>query len=106
MARASIWRMRSRVRLKCSPTSSRERGRPPQLQLQPGPGLLEAGEGVAGVDGQADGAARVGDAPGDGLADPPRGVGGELEALAPVELLDGVHQAQVPLLDEVEERKS
>jgi hypothetical protein len=57
------------------------------------------------VDRQADGAGGVGDAPGDGLADPPRGVGGELEALAPVELLDGVHQAEVALLDEVEERE-
>jgi hypothetical protein len=55
------------------------------------------------VDGQADRAARVGDAAGDGLTYPPGGVGGELEALAPVELLDGVHQAQVALLDEVEE---
>src|SRR5262249_22198142 len=33
----------------------------------------------------------------------PRRVGRELEALAPVELLDGVHQAEVALLDEVEE---
>ena len=48
----------------------------------------------------------VGDAAGDGLADPPRGVGGELEALAPVELLDGVHQAEVALLDEVEQRQA
>src|SRR5205085_7875418 len=62
-----------------------------------------AGERVARVHRQADGAARVGDAAGDGLADPPRGVGGELEALAPVELLDRVHQAQVALLDEIEE---
>src|SRR5690606_24961914 len=43
---------------------------------------------------------------GDRLADPPRGVGGELEALAPVELLDGVHEPEVALLDEVEERKA
>src|SRR5205807_2482314 len=46
------------------------------------------------------------DAPGDGLADPPGGVGGELEALAPVEHLDGVHQAQIALLDEVEEQQA
>ena len=56
--------------------------------------------------GQADGAAGVGDAAGDRLADPPRGVGRELEALAPVELLDGVHQAEVALLDEVEQRQA
>ena len=69
------------------------------------PGLLQADQRVAGVDGQADRPTRVGDAAGDGLADPPRGVGRELEALAPVELLDGVHEAEVPLLDEVEERE-
>ena len=45
----------------------------------------------------------VGDAAGDRLADPPRGVRRELEALAPVELLDGVHQPEVALLDEVEQ---
>ena len=51
----------------------------------------------------ADGAGLVGDGPGDGLADPPRGVGGELEALRVVELLDRPHQAEVALLDQVEE---
>ncbi len=45
----------------------------------------------------------VGDGTGDGLADPPGGVGGELEPLAPVELLDGADQTEVALLDEVEE---
>ena len=49
--------------------------------------------------------AGVGDAAGDRLADPPGGVGGELEPFAPVELLDRVNQAQVPFLDEVEERE-
>ena len=83
-----------------------ERGRAAELQLEAGPGLLEAGQGVAGVDRQADRAAGVGDAAGDRLADPPRGVGGELEALAPVELLDGVHQAEVALLDQVEQRQA
>ena len=46
----------------------------------------------------------VGDAPADRLADPPRGVGGELEALAVVELLHRPHQPEVALLDEVEQR--
>ena len=84
----------------------RERGGPPVLQLEAGAGLLEAGQSVAGMDGQADGAAGVGDAAGDGLADPPRGVGRELEPLAPVELLDRVHQPEVALLDEVEQRQA
>ena len=46
---------------------------------------------------------RVLDGPPDRLADPPGGIGGELEALAPVELLDGVDQAEVALLDQVGE---
>jgi hypothetical protein len=41
--------------------------------------------------------------PGDGLADPPRGVGGEAEAPPHVEPLDGGHQPHVALLHEVEE---
>ncbi len=42
---------------------------------------------------------------GDRLADPPGRVGGELEALAVVELLGGPHQAERALLDQVEERQ-
>ena len=52
----------------------------------------------------ADGPGLVGDGAGDALADPPGGVGRELEAAAVVELLDGADQAQVALLDQVEER--
>ena len=40
----------------------------------------------------------------DRLANPPRRVGRELVAELVVELLDGTHQAEVPLLDEIEER--
>ena len=54
--------------------------------------------------GDADGARLVGDGAGDGLSDPPRGVGGELVALRVVELLDGLDQAEVALLDEVEKQ--
>ena len=45
----------------------------------------------------------VGERPGDGLADPPRRVRRELEALAIVELLGGADEADRPLLDQVEE---
>src|SRR6185503_1320085 len=41
---------------------------------------------------------------GDGLADPPRRVRRELEALRVVELLDRADQAEVALLDQVEEQ--
>ena len=51
----------------------------------------------------ADGACLIGDSARDGLANPPRGVGGELEALGVVELLDRADKAEVALLDEVEE---
>ena len=54
--------------------------------------------------GHADRAGLVGDAAGDRLADPPRRVRRELVAAAPVELLDGAHQAEVALLDQVEEQ--
>ncbi len=56
------------------------------------------------MDRHADGAPLVGDGAGDGLPNPPRGVGAELEAASVVELLDCLHQAQVTLLDQVQER--
>jgi hypothetical protein len=51
----------------------------------------------------ADGARLVGDGAGDGLADPPRGVRGELVAAAILELVHCLHQADVAFLNEVEE---
>src|SRR5690606_37644759 len=75
----------------------------PQLGLQARLGSADRRQGVVEMDGDADGAGLVGDRPGDCLADPPRGVGGELEALTPVELLHRPDQAEVALLDEVEE---
>ena len=51
----------------------------------------------------ADGAALIGDGPGDGLPDPPCGVGGKLEAPVRLELFRCLHQAEVSLLNEVEE---
>ena len=41
------------------------------------------------MDGQSDGPALVGDGARDGLANPPRRIGGELESAAVLELLDG-----------------
>src|SRR6266511_893177 len=70
-------------------------------ELEPGP--VQLPQAVMDVHGQADGARPVGDRARDALADPPRGVGGELESAAPVEQLDGPHEADVPLLDQVEQ---
>src|SRR5918997_55451 len=58
------------------------------------------------VDGNPDRSSLVGYGPGDGLTDPPRRVGRELEALAVVELLYGPHQPDVALLDQIEQRDS
>ena len=67
---------------------------------------LHAGELVDDLDHvhrDADGAGLVSHRAGNGLANPPGGVGGELEALGVVELLHGADEAQVALLDEVQE---
>ena len=56
------------------------------------------------MDGDADGAGLVGDGPGDGLPDPPGGVGGEFVALGVVEFLYCLDQAQVALLDQIQEQ--
>ncbi len=56
--------------------------------------------------GHADRAALVGERARDRLADPPRRVGRELVAAPVVELLGGAHEADRPLLDQVEERQA
>src|SRR5262249_16936348 len=45
----------------------------------------------------------VGDGSSDGLTDPPGGVGGEFVTATVLELVDGFHEADVALLNEVEE---
>ena len=55
------------------------------------------------VDRHPDRPALVGDRPGDRLADPPRGVGGELVAAGILELVHRPHQARIALLDQVQE---
>ena len=45
----------------------------------------------------------VRDGPGDGLADPPGGVGGKLVAALVLEFVHGLHQADVALLDQIQE---
>ena len=55
------------------------------------------------VHGDADRARLIGDRARDRLADPPGGVGRELVAALVLELVHGLHQADVALLDQVEE---
>ena len=52
---------------------------------------------------QANGARLVGKPARDALADPPGSVGRELETTPVIKLLDGAHQAEVALLDEIQE---
>ncbi len=54
----------------------------------------------------ADRAALVGHGAGDRLANPPGGVGAELEAAAILELVDRPHQPGVAFLDQVEEAQA
>ena len=61
--------------------------------------------GLDHVDGDADGPGVIGDGAGDGLADPPRGVGGELVASLVLVLVHRPHEAGVALLDDVQERQ-
>ncbi len=57
------------------------------------------------VDRDTDGPCLVRDGTADRLADPPCRIGGELVPFFVFELVDGFHEADVPLLDEVEEWK-
>ena len=71
-----------------------------------GQGALDAqnaGDRLEQVHRDADGARLLGDRAVDGLADPPGGIGAEFEAAAWVELVDRPQQAQVALLDQVQE---
>ena len=57
--------------------------------------LLDLVDGLDHMYRDADGAGLVGDGAGDGLTDPPGGVGGELEALGVVELFHRFDQADL-----------
>ena len=70
---------------------------------QPLGDVVHLAERLAHMDGQADRAAFVGDRARDGLPDPPDCIGGELVAAPPIVLVHGAHQADVPLLDQVQQ---
>ena len=56
------------------------------------------------MDGQANNAPLLGQRAGNGLANPPGGIGAKLAAPARIELFHGLHQAQISLLNQIEER--
>src|SRR5262249_20168191 len=83
-----------------------ERRLAPELGPESPLGPVELLHALDDVDGHADRARLVSESASDGLTDPPRRVRRELEAAAPVELLDRTDQAQRALLDQVEERET
>ena len=70
------------------------------------PRAVQLAQSVVDVDGKTDRAGTVRDRARDALADPPGRVRRELEPAAPVEELDGTHQADVAFLDQVEQRQA
>ena len=66
----------------------------------------ELGHRFDHVHRHADGAGMIGDRAGDGLTDPPRGVGTELVATLVFVLIHGTHQAGVAFLNDVQERQA
>ena len=78
-------------------------GIPAEFLLEAAAGAVDLVDGFDHVDSDADGSGLVSNGPGDGLANPPGGVGGEFIALAVVILFHGAHETGVSFLDEVEE---
>src|SRR5690606_10325594 len=70
-----------------------------ELLEQDGGPPADAVEGAGAVEGDADDAALLREGLEDGLADPPHGVGDELDALGLVELPGGADETEVPLVD-------
>jgi hypothetical protein len=79
-------------------------GLAPEGSLELAPSLVDLVVGVDHVDRESDLTALVRDRTADRVADPPAPVGREPEALAIVEAIDRLHQADVALLDEVLKR--
>jgi hypothetical protein len=75
----------------------------PEIALEITGDVVQLGELLDDVDRQADGPALLGDGAADSLTDPPVGVGREAETPPPVVLVDAALEADVALLDEVQE---
>ena len=69
----------------------------------PSTGADELVDGLDHVYGNTDRPRLIGNRPGDGLANPPGGVGAELVAALVLELVHRLHQADVALLNQVQE---
>src|ERR1700730_5540885 len=78
----------------------------PELDLEPPRGTRQLLLALDDVHRNADRAGVIRDSALHRLANPPRRVGRELEAAAPVELLDGAVEPERSLLDQVEERNA
>ncbi len=78
-------------------------GRAAQFLFQLARGAQELVHALVHVNGNADGAGLVGDGAGDGLANPPGGVGRKLVAAAVFEFVGGAHQADVAFLDQIQQ---
>src|SRR5207247_3322450 len=76
---------------------------PPELELEPVPGAPELAPALVDVRRDANRVRLPGDGALAGLPDPPGGVGRELVAAPPVELLDRPVQPDHALLEEVEQ---
>src|SRR5579863_3083737 len=79
---------------------------PAQLLFELARGPQELVHALVHVNRNADGARLVRDGARDGLADPPGGVSGELVAAPVFEFVGGAHQADVALLDQVQQMQS
>ena len=77
---------------------------PAQLLQQLSADTDQLVDGLDHVYRNTDGTGLIRDGPGDGLTDPPCGVGGELEALVIVKFLNGLDQSQIAFLDQVKEQ--
>ena len=78
----------------------------PEFLGQPLLHTIQLGQRLGNVHRQTDRPTLVRNRPGDRLTDPPRRIGRELVATAPVELLDGAHQADVAFLDQIDQRQA
>ena len=79
---------------------------PLQLRREHQTDLADAPELVEDMDRQADRALGLGDGTAYRLPYPPDRVGREFTALGPIELFDGLHQADIPVLDHIQELAS